>query len=220
MPVPNMIRAAVFGLICAGALIAGCSDDQPNDDPGDVGGTPTAERETEETSQVVESSGLAVAYENVEELTRGSDLVVRGTVAEILDPFKVEPGEPPFEERDPEMYPPTIYTDVVLEVSEVIKGNEETTITIRQVGGSVDGISHVSEDALDFVPGDDLILFLADHSDQGYGDVYWVTGVSQGFWEVGPAGEVHPLIDQYDPRNLEDFQEELSRYASSDGLDP
>jgi hypothetical protein len=195
----------IFFLACSGVLLGGCSGVQGSDKETEADSEPTIE-----SPLSVISNPMVVHYATTEDLAHESDLVVRATVREVMEPFVVHPGEPPLE-GNPEYFEPTIYTDTVLQVSEVIAGVEQETVTVRQVGGTVGSLSVEMLRQPEFVVGDELLLFLRDYSDWGYGDdVYWVVGLYQGFWSVEADGVVSPHNERYGPHTLEILREELT----------
>jgi hypothetical protein len=190
---------------CAAVLLGGCGETRVSN--ADIGADSDP---TVEPLNSIVSSPLVVNYATTEDLALESDLIVRATVRDVADPFVVYPGEPPFE-GNPEYFDPTVYTDTILEVSEVIEGVDQETVTVRQVGGTVGNLSAEMLGEPEFVIGDELLLFLRDYSDWGYGDdIYWVVGLYQGFWRVDAGGIVLPHSKRYGHHTLESLREELA----------
>lgn len=78
-----------------------------------------------------------------------------------------------------------IFTQVVLEVDETLKGTADATIALRQPGGKVEGRRVVIPGLPEFEPGQRYLLFLRP----GYGDVGDpVVGVNQGFFSIVTDG--------------------------------
>jgi hypothetical protein len=84
-----------------------------------------------------------------------------------------------------------IYTYVTLRVNEPIKGaksdvatkgpKNESTITIRQLGGTVDNITSIVPGMPRFTRGEQVVVFLSANDDAGYP---WVMGLQQGKYTV------------------------------------
>ena len=75
-----------------------------------------------------------------------------------------------------------IYTYVTLSVLESVKGAPgEKTITIRQLGGSVDNLISVVPGMPSFKNGEEVVLFLSRKDPAGYS---WVMGLQQGKYSV------------------------------------
>jgi hypothetical protein len=75
-----------------------------------------------------------------------------------------------------------IYTFITLHVLEPVKGAKgETTITLRQLGGSVDNLISVVPGMPTFRKGEEVVLFLSPKDGAGYP---WVMGLQQGKYTV------------------------------------
>lgn len=75
-----------------------------------------------------------------------------------------------------------IYTYITLRVLESVKGAKgETSITIRQLGGSVDNLISVVPGMPSFKSGEETVLFLSAKDGAGYP---WVMGLQQGKYSV------------------------------------
>lgn len=75
-----------------------------------------------------------------------------------------------------------IYTYITLSVLESVKGAKgEKTITIRQLGGSVDNIISAVSGMPTFKQGEEVVVFLSVKDRDGYP---WVVGLQQGKYSV------------------------------------
>ncbi len=75
-----------------------------------------------------------------------------------------------------------IYTYITLSVLESVKGApNEKTVTIRQLGGSVDNLVSVVPGMPSFKNGEEVVLFLSKKDPAGYS---WVVGLQQGKYSV------------------------------------
>jgi hypothetical protein len=86
-----------------------------------------------------------------------------------------------------------IYTYVTLRVLDPVKGmkangnangkakNDEETITIRQLGGTVDNLTSIVPGTPSFRRGEEVVVFLSAKDNKGYP---WVVGLQQGKYTV------------------------------------
>jgi len=75
-----------------------------------------------------------------------------------------------------------IYTFITLHVLEPVKGAKgETTITIRQLGGTVDNLVSTVPGMPNFKKGEEVVVFLSTKDSAGYP---WVMGLQQGKYTV------------------------------------
>ena len=109
----------------------------------------------------------------VEELTKRADEVVRARVLERQSRWS-EDGH-------------SIHTFTTLEVISNLKGQASGLVTVRQLGGEVDGVgSFVSGDA-HFEVGEEVIVFLRANPDGE--PVFHLIGLGQGKFRVDRSGE-------------------------------
>jgi hypothetical protein len=114
------------------------------------------------------SSAEATTMLRVEtaDLARRSELVVRGTVQRIDSHWTGDRRR--------------IVTDIVLQVSAVLKGSPAQTVVIEQQGGLVEGIGQRVEGVASFSAGEEVVVFL----ERRLGDRYLLTGMAQGKFKV------------------------------------
>ena len=75
-----------------------------------------------------------------------------------------------------------IYTYTTLRVLQPVKGSKgATTITLRQIGGTVGNIASVVPGMPNFRKGEEVVVFLTDKDAAGYP---WVMGLQQGKYSV------------------------------------
>ena len=75
-----------------------------------------------------------------------------------------------------------IYTYITLRVLQGVKGNKaETTITLRQIGGTVDNIASIVPGMPSFRKGEEVVVFLTQKDAAGYP---WVMGLQQGKYSI------------------------------------
>lgn len=85
-----------------------------------------------------------------------------------------------------------LYTDAELVVEECLKGPCAPSVTIRQLGGELDGDGLAVEGAPSFTPGDEVVVFLRLRRDGTYAPV----GMSQGVLRLErTSGEVTYVRD-------------------------
>jgi hypothetical protein len=79
-----------------------------------------------------------------------------------------------------------IFTDVELEVDEMLKGQFEKRDRIRLImyGGTVDGITTTVVGAADFTIGERSVLFLLARQSSQFGRNFVVVGMSQGKFDI------------------------------------
>ncbi len=124
------------------------------------------------------SSAMAttMVYRSVDELFSMSDAVVRGTVVEHVT-YWADDG--------------TMYTDWTVYVDEVLNGNVQGVITLRQMGGDLDDLMlHIPGDA-QISDGDHLIVFMRELD-----GVHYLTAMGQAVMTVSLQGDVgEPGVD-------------------------
>ncbi len=106
--------------------------------------------------------------EEVPELTRSSDAVVRGKVVRTESRWSSDRMR--------------IYTEIELEVSESLKGAPAKRITLVQPGGVVGDIGQTVSGLASFSPGEDVVVFLRKK-----GPRFAVNGLGQGKYAVRPG---------------------------------
>lgn len=75
-----------------------------------------------------------------------------------------------------------IYTFITLHVLDAVKGAKgENTITIRQLGGTVDNVVSTVPGMPNFKKGEEVVVFLSNKDSAGYP---WVMGLQQGKYTV------------------------------------
>ncbi|UGV41859.1 hypothetical protein J7W08_02305 [Methanococcoides orientis] len=122
-----------------------------------------------------------------------SDVIIIGTVKEVLpSEWNTEDGERPTDDTyEMEWY--DIYTDVVITVDEYLKNPlAEKEVIIRTLGGEKDVIFIDVEDEPSFTPGEKVFLYLINDTwprtmDHGP-EHFVVTGVSQGKFTLTDDG--------------------------------
>ena len=105
---------------------------------------------------------------SLQELTKKSDSIVMARVDDAVSSWDAAHKE--------------IYTFYTLSVLQSVKGNKGTrTITLRQLGGTVDNIASVVPGMPSFKKGEEVILFLTPKDAAGYP---WVMGLQQGKYSI------------------------------------
>lgn len=123
---------------------------------------------------IVWTAGSAMAttmvYRSVDELFGMSDAVVRGTVVEHVT-YWADDG--------------TMYTDWTVYVDEILSGQTQGIITLRQMGGDLgDQMLHIPGDA-QISDGDHLIVFAREVE-----GVHYLTAMGQAVMTVSLQGEL------------------------------
>jgi hypothetical protein len=165
-----------------------------NASPAVVEPTPTASRGAMVT-------GDPVGIRDMRELAWVSSLIVHGTIAEKLPSQRFPAVDGPLGTMTPQdYYDLNIYTDYVIAVDQVFRGNPTDRVTLRQAGGRVGDTELVAENSPELHPGDDLVLFLTPDYPDRPGDAFWPTGAEQGIWLPNGAeyGPYHGLISPLD----------------------
>ena len=152
---------------------------------------------------------LVVALRDMRDLTWGSSMIVHGTVVEKLPSAHLPALNGPLGTETPQGYYDTqIYTDYVINVDQVFRGVAPDNITLREMGGQINGVSlDATSQYPDLQTGDDLVLFLV-HWD----DALWATGLGQGVW-IRNGDAYTPYHSQFTPLNLDEI-----RHAVADAL--
>lgn len=130
-----------------------------------------------------EPKGLTVhvdscpAYMSMEDLVNKSTLVVHGRVSGRSDAFKFSPSRAGSSAGYTE-----IYTDVYFEPIRILKGEaEQDQLSIRILGGTVDGVTCISDSEPKLTDGTEYVLFLDTPQENDSGDkYYYVCGIDQG----------------------------------------
>lgn len=120
------------------------------------------------------SVSWAHGYRNIDKLCTKADLIVMGTIDDVI----AETYEAIDSTTETEVHFHFIYfTDFSFRVDRVLKGEEETQITIHQTGAI--GKQEVRDDPL-FIQGEQYILFLREYED----GKYCVLGGPQGRFKI------------------------------------
>jgi len=105
---------------------------------------------------------------SLQELTKKSDSIVMARVDDAVSSWDAAHKE--------------IYTFYTLSVLQSVKGNKgTTTITLRQLGGTVGNIASIVPGMPSFKKGEEVIVFLTQKDAAGYP---WVMGLEQGKYTV------------------------------------
>jgi len=112
----------------------------------------------------------------------------------------------------PQYHDSRSYTDYVVRVNKTFRGEDRDTITVRQMGGTVDGFT-LTVDKYEYptmATGDEILLFLKPADKSQPGDAYWVSGVGQGFWRV-KGQQVVPTISTYPTLPVDQIRLEIAQ---------
>ena len=105
---------------------------------------------------------------SLQELTKKSNSIVMARVDDAVSSWDAAHKE--------------IYTFYTLSVLQSVKGNKgTTTITLRQLGGTVDNVASVVPGMPSFKKGEEVVVFLTQKDAAGYP---WVMGLQQGKYSV------------------------------------
>jgi len=108
---------------------------------------------------------------SLQELTKKSDSIVMARVDDAVASWDAGHKE--------------IYTYITLSVLQGVKGNKgATTITLRQLGGTVGNIASIVPGMPSFRKGEEVVVFLTQKDAAGYP---WVMGLEQGKYSVSTA---------------------------------
>lgn len=97
----------------------------------------------------------ATAYESIEELAGDADLIIEGTVSDVLG-RELDYGTANVAEREGETGVPFVYYEV--KVTETHKGDSADAIVV----GNVDGEKFLSSNITPLKPGESVVLFLIE----------------------------------------------------------
>lgn len=131
---------------------------------------------SDEDVTVAYKSGILEEY-TYQDLVNDSPVVVTSHVVDVSEPFQIIPVSGAA---------PSNFTDVTIEVDEVLRGDVEVgdQLTVRVEGGQVEKLNVVVEESPEFNMGDDNLLFLYQPGMGGAynteGDYYYVLGLYQG----------------------------------------
>ena len=105
---------------------------------------------------------------SLQELTKKSDSIVMARVDDAVSAWDAGHKE--------------IYTTYTLHILQPVKGRkDETTVTLRQIGGTVDNIASIVPGMPSFTKGEEVIVFLTQKDAAGYP---WVMGLQQGKYSI------------------------------------
>jgi hypothetical protein len=105
---------------------------------------------------------------SLQELTKKSDSIVMARVDDAVSKWDAAHKE--------------IYTFYTLSVLQPVKGNRGgTTVTLRELGGTVDNVISIVPGMPSFTKGEEVVLFLTQKDAAGYP---WVMGLQQGKYTV------------------------------------
>ena len=105
---------------------------------------------------------------SLQELTKKSDSIVMARVDDAYSSWDAAHKE--------------IYTFYTLSVLQPVKGNKGgTTVTLRELGGTVDNVMSIVPGMPSFKKGEEVVVFLTQKDAAGYP---WVMGLQQGKYTV------------------------------------
>jgi hypothetical protein len=120
----------------------------------------------------IKAFATAVETMGTAELVAQSDSIIRGRV--IARAASWDPGHT------------RIYTDVTVHVEEIYKGPANETLTVRRLGGSVDGIAMRTIGEAQFADNEAVFLFLRRLPISQPNTVYQTVGMTQGKFQILP----------------------------------
>ncbi|HZE20246.1 MAG TPA: hypothetical protein VE402_09015 [Candidatus Angelobacter sp.] len=105
---------------------------------------------------------------SLQDLTKRSESIVMARVTDAVSAWDAGHKE--------------IYTTYTLQILNAVKGRKgESTVTIRQIGGTVDNIASIVPGMPSFKRGEQVVVFLTQKDAAGYP---WVMGLQQGKYTV------------------------------------
>ena len=105
---------------------------------------------------------------SLQDLTKRSDSIVMARVDDAVSAWDAAHKE--------------IYTTYTLQILNAVKGRKgESTLTLRQIGGTVDNIASIVPGMPSFKKGEQVVVFLTQKDAAGYP---WVMGLQQGKYTV------------------------------------
>ncbi|MEZ4473757.1 MAG: hypothetical protein R3F60_23795 [bacterium] len=116
------------------------------------------------------ASATIVQSLSLDDMSRKADVIVHGTVVEQATAWNDTRSR--------------IYTVTTVEVKERLKGKGETRIRIRQLGGTVDGITQSIVGNARLSVGEEVVVFLTQDAEKG---LHYVIGMAQGKYTVDRA---------------------------------
>ena len=136
-----------------------------------------------------------VAYMGLDELTNNSDLILIGSVKEILPArWNTPDGEQPENALEDLGLHEVIYRDVVISVDEYLKKSlSSNEVVVRVLGGTVGNLTMDVEDQPSLEPGEDVLLYLVNDTHpatKNLGPEYFVVcGCFQGKFSLSEDGK-------------------------------
>ena len=130
---------------------------------------------TVQTNPTTSESSAMMRGLSTEELTRGSEIIIRGEVGEVKAQWSND-GK-------------TIFTSASIIISEVIKGKiARKNIIVEYKGGEVGDIGLKVSDVSQLRKREKIILFLKSGKSKKDGIIYNVVGKAQGKYIIGKDG--------------------------------
>ncbi len=96
-----------------------------------------------------QAMSLTIAQTSLQEITTESTIIVHGNIAAIDCQWKDDNHD-------------FIYTFLTVEVDEYLKGNADSELTVRQLGGQIGEIGHHLAGAPIYEEDDEVVLFLVE----------------------------------------------------------
>jgi hypothetical protein len=149
----------------------------------------------------IDSAGTYYGPMNDGKLIRNSDLIVRGTVKEMLPAYETTESMYYNALRYGVLSRNAVYHNVVIEVEEVYKGPTDIeTLTMKRVGGITETRAFLDTGTFDYRIGDEIVVYLKEIEDDGNEKIYTYTYPNRGelfvyenrYWTVD--GKEYELI--------------------------
>ena len=112
------------------------------------------------------SAATQVLYQTIEEMGTKSAVVVQGTVASVQSYWNDNHTK--------------IFTETTIVVDETYKGDAGQTVQVLQLGGTVGNVRVTAHGALQWTPGEEVVLFLEPFRD----GKFQIAGFSQGKFNI------------------------------------
>lgn len=194
-------------LLCMAVVVSGCrSDTDPSASPPSAA-TPNTDPTAASTPATSSIFPLLIAVKDLEQLAWGSVAVLHGrvTAVESIAEHPLAADEPPGADG--------IFTDYRVEVIALYRGQPATSVTVRQMGGTVGNHTVINQAAVDMAVGDEAVFFLLPDLQS---DAWmFLFGGPQGYWKH-IDGQAVPADDRFGPLPMHTLTAALAQYLRGD----
>lgn len=165
---------------------------------------------------ITPSYGVSITDEfelvpDLQHLVWRAERIVRGRIVDELPPQLLPVQEGPLGAETPKQwFLEQVFTDYIMEVESTFRGVTTDTVTLRRMGGELNGIVVSNESMPSLHVGDEVVLFMDTPDANESGNGAWPLGGPQGVWWVRDGSVVPTVMAQYPTMSVSELAQTIA----------